>query len=575
MTRHPLQAGKLRGVLEDGALRHLRWDGEEVLRGVAYLFRDRDWGTPPPRITDLVVDASSARFTATLAGFRWRAAIALSAEGRLNFTVEGEATAPVETNRCGFVVLHPAHCAGRRLLVTHTDGRKEDTEFPMLISPGQPVLEIRALRHEVAAGLAAALRLEAELPQDPDGKFEMEDQRNWSDASFKTYAGSLLDPWPYRLEPGRVFRQCVSLAIEDRRPTAPALRKASPGLEIGRPSGALMPSIGLEAPAGFTGLPLQPQWLVARLEGDLDALARSGVSVQLEIVVPETAAPGDALAAAAARCAEAGLRPTAVLPCPAPLLLSHQPAGPWPDLPPLEDYYRAARAAFPEAHIGGGMLTYFTELNRCRPNGEAIDFISHATAPIVHAADDQSVMETLEALPAIAHSVRAIWPRLAYRVGPSALAMRSNPYGAATVPNPEGHKVPLADRDPRQSMDFAAAWAVGYAAALAPFGLEMLALNATHGPSGLEPSWPIFRVMQALIGAAGKRHVAVRAPAGLAVLAWEEGEGIACVIANLTAEDRVALGRPMRPYAVVFLDRWSEKLVDRHWRSTLADEREP
>lgn len=570
MTRYPLQAGKLRGMLEDGVLRHLHWDGEEVLRGVAYLFRDRDWGTPPPQITNLVVDASSASFTAAVAGFRWHAAIALSAEGRMQFSVEGEANASAETNRCGFVVLHPARCAGRRLLVTHTDGREEDTEFPVLISPAQPVLGIRALRHEVVSGLTAALQLEAELPQDPDGKFEMEDQRNWSDASFKTYVGSLLDPWPYRLEPGRVFRQRVSLAIEDRRPAAPALRKASPALEIGGPPGALMPSIGLEAPTGFTGLPMRPQWLVARLEGDLTALARSGVPVQLEIVVPETATPEDAMAAAAARCAEAGLRPAAVLPCPAPLLLSHQPAGPWPDLPPLADYYRAAGAAFPEARIGGGMLTYFTELNRCRPSGEAIDFISHTTAPIVHAADDQSVMETLETLPAIARSVRAIWPRLAYRVGPSALAMRSNPYGAATVPNPEGHKVPLADRDPRQSTDFAAAWTVGYAAALAPFGLEMLALNATHGPSGLEPAWPVFRVMQALIGAAGKRHFSMHAPAGLAALAWEEGEGIAGLIANLTTEDHVVLDRPLRPYAVAFLGGRSGKLAiaigARPWR---------
>ena len=33
-------------------------------------------------------------------------------------------------------------------------------------------------------------------------KFEMEDHRNWMDASYKTYVCSLLDPWPYTLKKG-------------------------------------------------------------------------------------------------------------------------------------------------------------------------------------------------------------------------------------------------------------------------------------------------------------------------------------------------------------------------------------
>jgi D-apionolactonase len=44
----------------------------------------------------------------------------------------------------------------------------------------------------------------------------------------------------------------------------------------------------------------------------------------------------------------------------------------------------SAEQAFPTALIGGGMLTYFTELNRKRQSREGIDFIGHATCPIVH-----------------------------------------------------------------------------------------------------------------------------------------------------------------------------------------------
>ena len=41
----------------------------------------------------------------------------------------------------------------------------------------------------------------------------MEDQRNWLDASFKTYSGSLLDAWPYLLEEGKSYLQSVELKI--------------------------------------------------------------------------------------------------------------------------------------------------------------------------------------------------------------------------------------------------------------------------------------------------------------------------------------------------------------------------
>ena len=37
-------------------------------------------------------------------------------------------------------------------------------------------------------------------------KFEMEDQRNWGDASYKIYSGSLLDPFPYLIKKNTNFQ---------------------------------------------------------------------------------------------------------------------------------------------------------------------------------------------------------------------------------------------------------------------------------------------------------------------------------------------------------------------------------
>ncbi len=87
-------------------------------------------------------------------------------------------------------------------------------------------------------------------------------------------------------------------------------------------------------------------------------------------------------------------------------------------------------------------------------------------------------MQSLEALPFITRSVRAIYGDKPYRIGPSTIAMRQNPYGSATKDNPDLVRIAMANRDPRHNALFAAAWAVGYAARVAPAGLEQLVLSA-------------------------------------------------------------------------------------------------
>ncbi len=594
--RETLTAGPLTCVLEQGAIRDVRWHGVEVLRGVAYLLRDRDWATPPAAIDALAIERGADGFTVTYGArfaadghtLRCQARITATAEGRFAFAVEGIADGAIETNRCGFVVLHPAGFAGMTLEVRHTDGTIEPTRFPETISPGQPAFDIRALRYQPRDGLDVTCTLEAELAHDPRGRFEMEDQRNWSDASFKTSVGWLLDPGPYRREPHRSFPQRVSLSIADSRPEAAAAARAPDApqtLLLGEASDRRMPAIGIFAGPAVDTLTeqevarldgLRPGWVGARVELDgyhqwqqLAAAraiaARLGAALHLELIVPGTDQPDAEVAEGAALCARAEAEPASVLVCPAPLLKSYQPSGPWPDLPPLEAYYAAARARFPKARIGGGMATYFTELNRRRPTGEGIDFICHSTTPIIHAADDISVMETLETLPHIARSVRAIWPDLPYRVGPSSLPMRSNPYGSEPVRNEAGTRVALADRDPRQSGLFAAAWTVGYAAALAREGLEVLTLHHTNGPSGVIANtldgWharfpeavvrPVFHVVRALAGSAGAAIVPVTAPAGIAVVAWKIGRGIAALAANLTGDSRT-----------LALDGWRARVLD-------------
>ncbi|TIX20908.1 MAG: hypothetical protein E5V34_14810, partial [Mesorhizobium sp.] len=92
--------------------------------------------------------------------------------------------------------LHPiAGLAGSPITVEHTDGSVVETKLAQLIDPWQPFKDLRAITHEVRPGVTAECRMEGEV-------FEMEDQRNWSDASYKTYVRPLALPWPYVLPAG-------------------------------------------------------------------------------------------------------------------------------------------------------------------------------------------------------------------------------------------------------------------------------------------------------------------------------------------------------------------------------------
>lgn len=588
-----LSAGLLSADFVNGNLRTIRHSGTEVLRAIAYIVRDRDWGTYEPELTDLVInqgaDTFSVGYTASCVGpdasrLSFRATIKGSASGELLFDVSALTDRDFETNRCGFCILHPiAGLAGSPVTVEHTDGSVVATKLPLLIDPWQPFRDLRAITHEVRPGVSAECRMEGDT-------FEMEDQRNWSDASYKTYVRPLALPWPYVLPAGQTVRQTVSLRITgDGKLPVVAASSEPVRVELGE-AGQRLPDIGViiypdEVEAALVNLPvlstLGPQQLIFHYDPTsghgLDALhsfarlaAAYPADTTLECVV---ACAGDLdaeLSAVADMVRQAGLKLSAIAVSPSVDRQSTPPGSAWPDCPPLEDVYAAARRAFPDIRLGGGMFSYFTELNRKRVPAGLLDFVTHCTCPIVHAADDLSVMQSLEALPLITASVRAIFGAKPYRIGPSTIAMRQNPYGGATKANPGGQRIAMADRDPRHAGLFSAAWTIGYAARVAPAGLEVLTLSGFTGPFGVlaasgEPvaegsPRPIFQAIKGLCEMAGLAHVAAGTSDETKVLALAgrsaSGKTVTW-LANLTADDVPvdisALGRGqfvMAPYAI-------------------------
>jgi D-apionolactonase len=590
-----LSAGPLTALLSrDGGLRSIRFHGVEILRAVSFLVRTEGWGTPDPSLSNLHVESNAehsrvsydAKVRDRDAILHYRINIELTAAGRLEARASIRPQTDFTTNRTGFVVLHPLEgVAGQPVKILHVDGHEEQTVLPAEISPGQPLRDIRAITSYPALGLAVTTRLEGDT-------FEMEDQRNWSDASFKTYNRPLTLPFPYLLKAGSTLHQSVTLTVSGQPVGGFLSAKSSTNpltVQIGQQSATVLPRIGIavaaelaHASVGVSGIlrDAAPNIFLAHFDptrghglAELRAIRQlaeaSDVPVTLEIIVPGVDDPLVELKGIAEQIAQAGLRPTAVAVFPKVDEKSFQPGEPRPPTPELADIYAAARATFPGLRLGGGTPAFFTELNRKHPPSERLDYVSHGTCPIVHAADDASVMQTLETLPWIVRSAQRIAGPTDYQIGPVALGARQNPYGDAPSANPHNGRVGLAEVDPRQRGLFGAAWYLGYAATVAPLGILELVLSASVGPFGIvhipqpfvqpwydglaAPAvYPVFHVISELARAAGSPLITTRVsdPSRLAALAWSEGDHPRLALANLSAERQL-----------VQLEGWAEAPV--------------
>lgn len=593
-----LRAGRLDALFDGANLRDIRFNGEEVMRAVSFIVRDADWATWAPVISDLEISEADDRFAITYRAtvgdksgrFTYEARIEGTAEGVLSFSGRGEAPEGLLTNRTGFVVLHPIEgISGSKATIRHTDGRVVEGRFPDRIDPVQPMKDLRELSHKTPGGQNVSCLMEG-------NSYEMEDQRNWTDASYKTYVRPLALPWPYRIEPGEIIEQKITLTISGEAPAKPA--EGPVAVSIGAASGRL-PRIGtglnpdhsaavLDHAEQLSGLGASHLicYYDPRRGHDRDSLSAQisaaraiGAAPWLEAVIAEVDDEAAAREVAALGETVAGLGQPfeVVMVSPAPDLKCTLPGSEWPPAPDADRLYQATKAAFPGARIGGGMFSFFTELNRKRPPLINLDLVTFTTGAIFHAGDDRSMMETLECLPHIARTVPEITGSLPWSVGPSAIGMRDNPYGASALANPENIRQAVNYNDPRQRGIMGAAWTLGYLAAFAEGGAEAIALGEPVGPFGLlsvpaefpQPwyegeggLYPVWHIMRGLARHSGQpiRPLTLSRQGALRGLAIETGDGTEIWLANPSPAEvgiRIECKQPAR-FSLLDADHFPE-----------------
>lgn len=565
-----LTRGAVSCELLGGALRHISHGGFEAIRRISLTVRDTDWGTCSPQVSGESLEETDGQIVYSRRGE------IRHGEGGLRFSVDYRvqpdeviATAaiaglsPFDTNRAGFDVLHPLDgLVGSPVTVIHADGTEERSRFPQYISPSQPLFSIRTLIYKLPGGTTVHCTMTGD-------EYEMEDQRNWTDASYKTYIRPLSKPRPYRIAAGEVLRQEIRLQFlnvpKSAKRRAYAISPGKAKISVGSKQRSIVPALGVGCfPGRIANVDTQrhllqqlhPQYLeltvdlredvAVQIKTARTVIHQARVPLWLRAVVPDSSPEAIHLSlkqlAASLEQHDLGLEGITALP--AAYLKSYQPAEAWPQGPGPEDAINACRTVFKDARIGGGMLTYFTELNRCRPPATGIDFITHSTAAIVHSADDRSVMQTLEALPHVFASGRQIARGRPYRLGASSIAMWTNPYGVGLVPNDERRRVMMTDCDPRQTALFGAAWTVGYFAAACAGGVEALALSTLDWPFPVSdprgfPA-PVFHVIKGLSAANGStlRQIDTSDDSSVACVAWQRADGVELWLANLKPEAR-------------------------------------
>lgn len=563
-TPHWLTAGPLAVALEEGQLRGVWLGGQQVLQRIYGAVRDRFWNTVPGVITGLSVEQGGGAFRVAFTSehvsaevdFVWRAEITGAADGTVRYQFDGEARREMAKSRIGLCVLHPLWLAGKPCRVEYVSGDRATVNFPTLVDPMQPVRglhDFRELRHELTGGVEAILGFAGDV-------FEIEDQRNWTDASFKTYSTPQRIPMPATLRAGQRVQQSVTLRLEGG-----ALPVAVVPVQAERVSIRIAGAIGTLPELG-TGAAYHGEELNAREAARLCALGLAHYRVEVDTsrddwrcVLERGLRAAEAMDASAevavflpgdghhileelSRLADAdytSLRIRWII------LTRGAPATRASSLQQARQHLETMNSG-----IGGGTDADFFQLNNNRPPAELCDFISVPLRPCAHQFDPGMMAENLQGQREVLKTMSALWPGKPLAVSPVSFRTRAQK-GPAAAPG----ELP-AQADVRQMSLAGAAWTVGCIKAVAESGAQSLTLFQTTGLRGIMERetgsgvaqfhsipggvFPIYLVLASLAGWQGATVLAADSdtPLALQALVLQKSGKRRALVANLTSTER-------------------------------------
>jgi D-apionolactonase len=565
-----VRAGTLSAGFAAGDVRHVRVGGFEVVRRIVVAVRDQAWNTVPPALSDIRIRQDAEAFEIAMTSrheadglcFVWEGLIRGASDGSCSFSMDGTAVTSFPYRRIGIcVLLPPAEVAGRGYIAS-LSGHRFSAELPSLVAPPGPGPGIDVPLVPAFDRLRIAGRRVTTDFSFTGDQFEIEDQRNWTDDSFKAYSRfPAVSDEPEQMAAGTRLRQTVSISTtvrgRQRRPEGRPVTR----LTIGGPTGARMPDVGL-AHADQSPVPsgqasgLLARMAAAHLRVDVglrtddwpDRLARAkrqaqamGCPLEVAVFLPEAAAAGfDRLAAALA-----GTSIRRVL-----VYRAGAECTPGADVAAMREVLTSLPAGTPFA---GGTDVYFAQLNRTRPDTAMMDAVAFPVTPQVHAADEESITESADGVRAVVRTAQAFCEGRPVLVSPVSLRPRYNP----DAPDEPAEPVTgLPDNvDARQMSVFGGCWALTTLKALAEEGVTATTWAETTGPRGVMenaavppfsryfPSRPglVFPLYHVLRDACELKNAQLLdcssdEPMRCSALAVRQGDRVTVLVANLRPE---------------------------------------
>jgi len=474
--------------------------------------RDQNWGTVPGIISGEEIEEGEdffsvrydGRYTSGDLAYQTSVHIRGNRDNTLIFSMKGKALSTFKKNRIGLNILHPIReCAGKKCQVETPEGEAYLAVFPRFVSPLQPMKNICSLAWTLEGEISASILFSGEV-------FEMEDQRNWTDASYKTYCTPLEMPFPVSVERGETMAQEVCLKVE-----LPAItqrfKNANQVMVPNQQNLAEFPALGIYRSTDIHEL----------FQKDLELIRNCGFDHYRFDLHLYRDGWKETLREGLKEAAEMGLKPELGL------FFGEEYSGQLEyflaemskyqiklvrflvfnrehihddvlsaaALPVLKQVYGGSEA-------GTGTNANFAELNRQRPGQDLHDFLAWSVNPQVHSFDPLSLVENLPGQGNTVISAHSFSGGKPVTISPVTLRPRFN----AVTLDPEEEEIRsdgFPDRfDPRQVSLFCAGWTLGSIKYLAESGAGSITYYETVGrggiipgqspPSSLDPT-PVYR----------------------------------------------------------------------------------
>ena len=508
-----LNAGRLQMYFSKGALRYISTGSNELIRMIYAAVRDRNWLTIAPLIRDQKIEKNENSFRISFSCLYQSGEINFSAdyviEGRddnsIVFTMDGMALETFEKNRIGFCVLHPIrNCAGINCIIEHSDGSSEQSLFPEVISPHQIFSDIRSMKW-ISEKASCKLDFEGDV-------FETEDQRNWTDASYKTYSTPLSVPYPAIMEKGTMIHQRVSLNVNGSF-INPESVSDKINVKLFPEESFRLPAIGICQTTRSSPLSAAEVKIIRAIRFDhyrVDLhLFRSGWQFKAERGFQETLDLGFRLELALFfddntvqqfnNFKDWYLRRR--LPVES-ILLYHKSLPTVPDSL-VREIIPVLREKNPDVRIAAGTNANFAELNRNRPGDTGNDSVCYSIHPQEHASDNLTLVENLEAQAYSVLSAKAFSVNKGVIISPVTIQRRFNANNAYFELPPSKEAPPQIDS--RQMSLFGACWTAISLKYLCEQKAESITYYETAGERGVfqgeyDSAWPeVFPAVKGLI----------------------------------------------------------------------------